>query len=227
MRVYDASAGYAVAQSPQYLPALKRRLEAASENLADWQLLAGIHARQDDWEEAELDAQRCLALHRDKRWLALGAWVAGPYPEDFQASYPPERVFPTGDAAPRRGTLLSWESVPLRSNGFINFGSLFGQAEHISAYALVRVYSLTEQPVALMLGSDDRLRLWLNGKLIHENQESRRAVADADAVPARLDAGWNTLLARVINLAGDHALYLRLSDAPDDLLRAQRTAAER
>ena len=47
---------------------------------------------------------------------------------------------------------------------------------------------------------------------------------DSDATPATLAAGWNSLLARVINGTRHHALYLRLSDSPDDLLRAHDAA---
>jgi hypothetical protein len=63
--------------------------------------------------------------------------------------------------------------------------------------------------------------LSLNGKLIHEYLQPRAAKADEDAVAATLEPGWNTLLARVVNVTGAHALYWRLSDDPADLLRAR------
>ena len=109
-------------------------------------------------------------------------------------------------------------------NSYINFGKLYGHAEHISAYALMRIFSPEQRPVAILVGSDDQVRLWLNGKLIHENMQLRSPAPDSDATPATLSAGWNTLLARVINATGQHALYLRLSDAPADLLRAHDAA---
>jgi len=82
------------------------------------------------------------------------------------------------------------------------------------------VFALLQQCVAILLGSDDQLRLWLNGKQIHENLLERSVVPDADAVRANLEAGCITLLARVAIAMGYHDLYLRLSDAPADLTRA-------
>ncbi len=106
----------------------------------------------------------------------------------------------------------------------MDFGQHFGNAEHISAYALQRIYSPEKQPVAILLGSDDYVRLSLNGKTIHERLVARRAMPDEDAIPAMLEPGWNTMLARVVNVTGEHALYWRLSNAPADLLRARNEA---
>jgi hypothetical protein len=108
----------------------------------------------------------------------------------------------------------------LNANGFIDFGEFCGHAERISAYALTRVFSPEPRPVAILVGADDQVRLWLNGKLIHENMQPQTLAPDSEAIPVTLAAGWNSLLARVINATRHHALYLRLSDSPADLLRA-------
>jgi len=103
----------------------------------------------------------------------------------------------------------------------VNFGPLFGHAEHISAYALQRIYSPEKQAVAVLLGSDDSVRLWLNDKQIYEYLGERGAKPDGNAVLATLEPGWNTMLARVANVTGAHALYWRLSRAPADLARGR------
>jgi tetratricopeptide (TPR) repeat protein len=226
--VHDATTGYTVERSPRLLPLLDRRL-AANPKTADWQLRAEIHARLQHWDRAAADIRRYLALNKDNRtrWFAVGWWVVGPYPEDLKASYAPEKTADpgrpvTGPPGQGRTTspLLHWQPVPLDANGFVNFGALFGGAEHISAYALLRIYSPRKQEVAILLGSDDHVRLWLNGLLVHARVARRRAAPDQDALPATLEAGWNTLLARVVNVAGDHALYLRLSGEREDWVRA-------
>jgi hypothetical protein len=58
------------------------------------------------------------------------------------------------------------------------------------------------------------------GVLIDQLPAAQLDVVDARAVPATLEAGWNTLPARVANVTGDHALYLRLSDSASDRRRA-------
>jgi hypothetical protein len=108
---------------------------------------------------------------------------------------------------------ISWQPVLLNNLGFVNLGEMFQHGEHISAYAMLRIYSPREQKVAVLVGADDQIRMWLNGNLIHERSIAGSAVVDAETVPATLGAGWNTLLSRVINITGEHAMYLRLSGA--------------
>jgi WD40 repeat protein/serine/threonine protein kinase len=228
VRVRDATDGYALERSPRLLPVVDRRLAADPNNVKDRRLRAEILARLGDWDRAAADLRQYLALRRGRpRWYATAWWVAGPYPDDLRASYPPEDTpdptQPVAAAATQAGTApsrLPWQVVPRDANGFVDFGALFGGAEHISGYALTRVYSPEKQDVAILLGSDDRVRLWLNGRLVHEHPEPRPAAPDQDAVPATLEAGWNTLLAKVVNVTGEHTLYLRLSAEPADLARA-------
>ena len=227
IHIFDATGGYLAERAPQYLPQLDRRL-AADPRFADgWRLRAEIDSRRDDWEEAATDAQHYLALNPDQRWLTLGYWVVGPYPENLDISYSPEKdpdpghpaVGPGGDDSPAS---LGWRVAPLNDDCFLNFGELFDHAAHISAYALLRVYSPKIREVALLIRSNDQSRIWLNGKQIHQSLHTAPAVADRDAVQAMLSPGWNVLLARVVTVAGKHQLYLRLSDSAADLQRASQ-----
>ncbi len=223
--VHDATAGYQAARSPHSLAALDRRLAADPTRGADWQLRAEIHTRQGNWDEAAADVEHWLKLQPDRRWCLLDCWVVGPYPEDMRARYSPEKNLDPGEgratAESAAKAPLLWQSVPAEAQGFVDFGALLGKTDHISAYAVLRVYSPVRQPVALLCGSDDYVRLWLNGKQLHEHLAARRAVPDDDAIAATLEPGWNTLLARVANVTGEHALYWRLSDTPAAMARAR------
>ncbi len=223
--VHDATAGYTASLSEPYLAVLDRRIAADPKDSQDWLTKAQIHAGMTDWNSAEADLRQYLSLKPDEHWCALGYWVVGPYPEDVNAHFAPEinpdpgkRVV-AGDAGEPVPALRNWQRVPLNSTGFIDFGALFGNAEHISAYALLKIYSPKEKKVAILLGADDQVRVWLNEKQIHENLATGVAVPDTDVVTATLTPGWNTLLARVANVTGAHALYLRLSDTPADLAK--------
>jgi hypothetical protein len=68
--------------------------------------------------------------------------------------------------------------------------------------------------VAILVDSNDPLRLWLNGKLLHEREDMRQEAGGLDVVPAVLQAGWNKLLVRVSHGTGELALSLRLSEQP-------------
>ena len=223
--VHDATAGYLAARAPAALPLLDRRLASEPNNPTDLRLRAEIRASRGEWEQAADAARKFLELEHDQRWLVLRGWVAGPYPADLGTSFPPERATDLsgyGPDGPAPKTVPDWQPLPFGIHRFVDLGSIYDDAEQISAYVMFKVYSSERQPVAILLGSDDQVRLWLNGKQIHESLVPRVATADEDAVPAVLQSGWNTLLARVLNLTGKHALYLRISDAPGDMGRAHR-----
>ena len=159
------------------------------------------------------------------QWCTLDSWVIGPFPEDLQTSYSPEKNTDPGpgvaaDESTAQAPLV-WKRLPADAQGFVDLGALYGNAEHISAYVLLRVYSPEKQQLALLCGSDDFIRVWLNGKQIHEYLRPRSAAPDTDAVLATLEPGWNTLLARVVNVTGKHALYWRLSNDPAAIARAK------
>jgi len=84
--------------------------------------------------------------------------------------------------------------------------------EQVAAYAACYVKMPQETECRMSLGSDDGVKVWLNGKLVHANLIYRGAVRDQDEVSVMFQEGWNLLLAKVINDIGGHALYLRLLD---------------
>jgi hypothetical protein len=64
------------------------------------------------------------------------------------------------------------------------------------------------------MGSDDALRLWLNGELIGEGVALRPATRDSESTKAQLGAGENVLLVEVSQGVGEWGLALRI-DAAD------------
>jgi WD40 repeat protein/serine/threonine protein kinase len=230
--VHDATSGYVLERSDRFLPVLDRRLAADPTSARDRQLRADVYARQGDWDAATTDIRQYVALSPDHpHWYATDWWVVGPYPEDLKESYPPEDKPDPGrpvaatatspDTAPGR---LSWQVVPRDANGYVSFAGLLERSEHVSAYALLRVYAPEKQPVAILLRSGNGVRLWLNGRLVHEQPAPRQALSDRDAVSATLDAGWNTLLVKVGTGTAEPALSLRLSGEPGDLTWASAWA---
>jgi hypothetical protein len=71
----------------------------------------------------------------------------------------------------------------------------------------------------MMLGADAFVRVWVNGKLVHENAKAAPLKPDAARVTVPLNQGWNTVLVKVVNEKGGHGLYLRFNG---DGLRVSR-----
>jgi WD40 repeat protein len=224
LRVYDATSGYLAARAPQLLPAIDHRLAADFSRSADWRVRAEIQARKQDWKQSAVDARQYMLLKPNPPWFMLDGEVAGPYPEDLNVHCPPEDAglfgaetldADHGDSSAR----VNWRAAPCSAQGIVDFGPFTEHSDHVSAYARFPIYSPDDQQVALLLGTDDQARLWLNGEQLYESLRTRPAIPDEDTVSATLKSGWNTLLVRVNNGTEKHALYLRLSNSSGDLAR--------
>ena len=71
-----------------------------------------------------------------------------------------------------------------------------------AAYLRTNVFSPSEQDVRLEIGSDDGVKVWLNGVAIHTNSVLRGCGRGDDAVDCTLNEGWNELLVKVTNNHG-------------------------
>ena len=87
-----------------------------------------------------------------------------------------------------------------------------GKRDNIAAYAVRTFTSDKARDVRIFTGSDDALRVWLNGKLVTEALALRAARMDSESNSAKIRAGENTLIAEVSQGAGGWGLYLRIDD---------------
>ncbi len=82
-----------------------------------------------------------------------------------------------------------------------------------AAYAVSWVYAREDQEVTLGVGSDDGVRVWVNGEKVHDVKGGRQAKPGQDLVKARLKKGWNEIRAKVDNIIGTWELYLEFRTA--------------
>ena len=64
----------------------------------------------------------------------------------------------------------------------------------------------------LHVGSDDGVKVWANGTVIHRNEAARGLKIDEDKVPFRLLKGWNLLLFKVSQWSQEWGLSARITD---------------
>lgn len=94
---------------------------------------------------------------------------------------------------------ITWKTVK-PDNDAIDLAKEFGDKEYVVVYAYAEINVSAEQKVIFGIGSDDGVKVWLNGKLIHENWIGRAVNVDEDIVPATLQQGTNRLLLKVQNM---------------------------
>jgi C-terminal processing protease CtpA/Prc len=91
-----------------------------------------------------------------------------------------------------------WVKAESRTD-IINLISQLGYKQYAVAYAWARIDMPAETSALLGIGSDDAVKVWLNGELVHENWADRGAQADDDLVAVKFRAGENHLLLKVQN----------------------------
>jgi CubicO group peptidase (beta-lactamase class C family) len=124
------------------------------------------------------------------------------------------QVRPVPDAAQKvNGAEYRWRFAQT-DDDTVDFVRLFGQKDRRVAYAWTEIELPQGREGLLALGSDDGVRVWLNGALVHDNGTLRAVTRDQDLIPVTLIAGRNSLLVKVINQQGDWAFCARLLDWP-------------
>jgi len=104
----------------------------------------------------------------------------------------------------------SWD-INLQAN------ALFGEEEQCAAYALTYIYVPEDKAeqykdLQLLIGSDDGVKVWLNGELIWRNETARPVIADKDCIKrVSLKPGVNKLLLKVVNYTGGWGFCVRFA----------------
>ena len=68
--------------------------------------------------------------------------------------------------------------------------------------------------MVLRFGSDDGIKVWLNGKEVFSKDIDRGAASDQEQVPVMLEAGDNELLVKIVNGEGPSAFYFATDTVP-------------
>jgi hypothetical protein len=145
-----------------------------------------------------------------KNWL-----VVGPYTDTNGSGFNTDYLSNESSIKPSIGTTTggrNWKQYSSPTD-FINLGNASGLADNQVGYAHVYINTSAAKTVRLLLGSDDAVKVCLNGTIVHSNDVGRSATPDDDTVTLNLTQGWNRLLIKVTNQEGDWGFYARIVDA--------------
>jgi len=137
--------------------------------------------------------------------------VSGPYAKDVKASELFDAVF----APEQEGQQAQWRPMPIGTTPdqpwLIGPDKVEGLAgDNRVAYFRTKVVSPKEQKARLELGSDDGVKVWLNGQLVHANNAVRPVTPGEDKADVTLKEGVNVLLVKLTQDAGQWAMAVRL-----------------
>ncbi len=147
---------------------------------------------------------------RDADWL-----VIGPFDNTdgvgFSKAYPPEEKIDL--RATYKGQFSWTQAKDDFTDAHINFFKIFDDNQWKVAYAYARVTLPTEREAQLGVGSDDEVKVWLNGEEVLNSNIARSVAIDQDIIPVTLKSGANEILVKICNRAVDWGFYLRITDA--------------
>ena len=87
--------------------------------------------------------------------------------------------------------------------------------ENFVAYGALYLRSPRAAACTALVQSDDGVRLWLNGALVHSNHSHRGVDTWPDHVAVTLQPGWNRLLIKIDNGAGPSGWRVRFVDGAE------------
>lgn len=105
------------------------------------------------------------------------------------------------------GKTVTWQKIQTQSNGdyrgIINLCEIYGNdSMFLIAYAVTSVYVKDATQACMLLGSDDGLKVWINGKQVFRIKPARGLTPGEDSVVTDLKAGWNTVILKLENNIG-------------------------
>lgn len=138
-------------------------------------------------------------------WMLSGPYTGG---ELFDAAFPPEKA----------GAKAEWRPCAVPANKpLIELDKILG-GNNCVAYLRTGITSPKAQDALLELGSDDGIKVWLNGKQVHANNVTRPCSPGADKVKIQLKQGANPLLLKVTQGGGEWSAIARLRSADNQPL---------
>jgi putative heme-binding domain-containing protein len=142
--------------------------------------------------------------------------LIGPFPNDEKA-YPPETMLKFDAVYAGAKGKVKWRdaTADASQHGMVNLLKLFQPNTNVVAYGFAEFVSDTERDAQLLVGSDDTIVIWLNGKKVHQHLSDRAWTFDADKVKVRLQKGKNTLLIKCGQHGGDWAFSVAVSGDAD------------
>ncbi len=144
------------------------------------------------------------------QWAVIGPF-ANNEAKGLGTVYGPETELDFAKSYDGVGGKAAWKLGKAGDNGVLDFLPLFETKENVTAYAFAIVKSAKDLACEMLLGSDDGVKVFLNGKAVHEAAEDRGLTVDQDRVKVDLKAGENKLLCKVVQVGGDYSLCVRFN----------------
>ncbi|NIP86112.1 MAG: hypothetical protein GTO03_11320 [Planctomycetales bacterium] len=137
-------------------------------------------------------------------WYHVGPFSASDQNAAFHTAYPPEKGVDLDETFAEGQR--KWEARPAWKDGQVH---VVFEGQYVANYLYRRVVVPAATRLPISLGSDDGIKVFLNGKQVLANNVGRGAAADQERVTLDLAPGVNHLLLKIVNFTGPSGFYFR------------------
>ncbi|MGE3806640.1 MAG: PVC-type heme-binding CxxCH protein [Gemmataceae bacterium] len=208
----DLAIGYLDARTPKELRAEAYRGFTAK---ADWRWrgLARrpelLQAAERDLGDADLKAD-ALALSRKLGTRPLVRYRLSP---GLAANQPDrlDHVFPT-ETVKEPERMDGWNAAKVGKDGIVNLQNQCKPNSNAVAYAATILEAQEPVETRLLVGSEEGIKIWLNGKPVFRSAAARQLAPRSDVFPVRFEKGLNRLVVKSTQSEGGWAFLLEVED---------------
>ncbi|HMC09662.1 MAG TPA: DUF1553 domain-containing protein, partial [Pirellulaceae bacterium] len=153
-------------------------------------------------------AAMASATPKLSEWSFIGPFVAPDAKNPLDEAFPPEKEIAL--TKKYNDGKLAWTTQPKWKDGQVN--NTLPDTANASSYLYRTIEVASARPLPVSFGSDDGIKVWLNGKLVLTDNAARGAAPDQNKIDLQLTAGVNKLLVKVSNLGGPSGFYFKSTD---------------
>lgn len=149
-----------------------------------------------------------VGIHREGEWHRIGPFISKNRREAFDKDFGPETEIDLTRAyaftnADGKENELRWKT----ENYADGSPHVFAETSIGPTYLFREIISPGAREISVSLGSDDGIKVWLNGDQILANDVARGVAADQESLTLKLKPGLNRLLLKVVNIGGACGFY--------------------
>jgi hypothetical protein len=165
-------------------------------------------------ENAQAEWEKSLAPPRliFDNWYSIGPFLAKSFDAAYDTAFEPEKEIDLSRTNAPDG--LKWTPQPDYKDGAVHNGF---KGTNSDTYLYRTIQASSARSLKLFLGSDDAIKVWLNGQNVLTNKVQRGAAADQEQVDVQLLKGENKLLLKIVNGAADSGFYFQ-AGVPSNML---------
>ncbi len=147
-----------------------------------------------------------------RNWYIAGVFD-NPNDEGFFRKYAPEeKVNLSATYKNSYGENIKWVKTSVVDGEEMNFANMFDRNKEGVVYAYCEIQANTKCEVPILVGSDDGIVIWINGKEIYRHNEARGSVRGQDILITTFRQGKNKVLVKVNQFGGGWGMFVDIID---------------